>query len=462
MRTLESHLEVLPATRFLSFPSHTLSIPFVLRSSVLRSVCLRYTGSVATRFAQTHDRRFAFGQMAGIGEASAIIGVVQIGFSLARTLSTYVGDYKDSRDSIIGLAVQLETTILHVKELNTLIRSKEAAGSVSEDSRKVAENAVTNSKRLIEKLVKLLTKADLPDNPDAIVNIKPGDINVRTLTKFTWPLIKPEVDVINLELQSMKTEILLARSCIQAQTGSTPAERAAGEESIVALTKSRLLARRLLKEAKAEEKRAAMSAQQPDYVPRAPSGGRTGQSARYSSGPHRRGTYDSISDDGKETDLMARDLRESILADLERKDAERKAKEKAEEVARKLAVENYQQMVKDKLARLQQTTDVTQRRMKEIFGPHLDDNLVQKFLDEQQSGQMQDEVGEMLLKIGVVPPLPPMDLTRNAGDGSTGGNGVRKPKRRYVRPNLTTHRCLLPDTDDCTDGSSSATLHLRV
>ena len=150
--------------------------------------------------------------MAGIGEASAVIGVVQVGFSLARTLSTYIGDYKDSRDSIISLAVQLETTILHVRELNTLVRSNEAAGSVSEDSRKVAENAVTSSKRLIEKLVKLLTKADLPNDPDAILNIKPGDIDVRTLTKFYWPLVKPQVDVVNLELQSMKTEILLARS----------------------------------------------------------------------------------------------------------------------------------------------------------------------------------------------------------------------------------------------------------
>jgi hypothetical protein len=373
--------------------------------------------------------------MAGIGEASAVIGVVQVGISLARTLSTYIGDYKDSRDSIIGLAVQLETTILHVRELNTLVRSNEAAGSVSEDSRKVAENAVTSSKRLIEKLVKLLTKADLPDDPDAIINIKPGDIDVRTLTRFYWPLIKPQVDVVNLELQSMKTEILLARSCIQAQAGSTPAERAAGEESIVALTKSKRLARRLLKEAKAEEKRAAMSTQQPDYVPRPPSG-RYRPPERYSSGPYRSGTYDSVSDDGRETDRMARDLRESILEDLQRKDAERKAKERAEEAARKLAIENYQQMVKEKLARLQKATDATQRRMREIFGPHLDEKLVQKFLDEQRSGQMQDEFEEMLLKIGIVPPLPPMDLTGDAGAGSPGKDGVRKPKRRYVQISL--------------------------
>lgn len=373
--------------------------------------------------------------MAGLGEASAIIGVVQVGFSLARTLNTYVGDYKDSRDSIINLAVQLETTILHVRELNTLIRSREAAGSVSEDSRKVAENAVTHSKRLIEKLVRLLTKADLPDDPDAIINIKPGDIDVRTLTKFYWPFVKPQVDVVNLELQSMNTEILLARSCIQAQTGSTSAERIAGEESIVALTKSKRLARRLLKEAKAEEKRAAMSAQQPDFDPRYPSG-RNRPPASYPSRLYRSGTYDSISDDGRETDWMARDLRESIHEDYKRRDAELKAREIAEGVARKIAIEDYQQMVKEKLARLQQATDATQRRMIDIFGPHLDEKLVQRFLDEQQSGQMHDEFGGMLLKLGVVPPVAPMNLNKGVGVDSTGKDGVRKLKRRYVQVSL--------------------------
>jgi len=371
--------------------------------------------------------------MAGIGEA---IAVVQVGFSLAQTLSTYIGDYKDSRDSIIGLAGQLETTILHVRELNTLVRSSEAAGSVSEDSRKVAENAVTNSKRLIEKLVKLLTKADLPDDPDAIINIKPEDIDVRTLTRLSWPRLKPKIDVVNLELQSMKTEILLARNCIQAQTGSTAAERAAGADSIVALTKSKILARRLLKEAKAEEKKAAekrsaMSAQQPNHVPPAPPGRNT--SARYTSVPYRSGTYDSISDDGRVTDLMAQELRDSILEDLQRKDAERKAKDIAEGVVRKMAIEDYQQTVKAKLDRLHKSRETTQRRMKELFGPNLDEDLVKEFLDEQQSGQMQDEDREMLLTIGAVSELPPMNMTRGATAESTGNDSGRKSRRRYVR-----------------------------
>src|ERR1700712_4740926 len=110
--------------------------------------------------------------MAGIGEASAIIGVVQVGFSLARTLNTYIGDFKDSRESIIGLAAELDATIIQVKELNSLVISSKAA---SDGSKKLAEKCVKDSDRLIKKLVELLTKAHQPEDLNAIINIKPED-----------------------------------------------------------------------------------------------------------------------------------------------------------------------------------------------------------------------------------------------------------------------------------------------
>jgi hypothetical protein len=101
--------------------------------------------------------------MSFIGEASAAIGVVQVGFSLARTLNTYIGDYKDSRDSIIGLAAELDATIIQVQELNALVASNEAAKSLGDGSRKLAEKCIQDSDRLIKKLVQLLTKARLPE-----------------------------------------------------------------------------------------------------------------------------------------------------------------------------------------------------------------------------------------------------------------------------------------------------------
>jgi hypothetical protein len=372
--------------------------------------------------------------MAGIGEASAIIGVVQVGFSLARTLNTYIGDFKDSRESIIGLAAELDATIIQVKELSSLVVTSKAA---SEGSKKLAEKCVKDSERLIKKLVELLTKAHQPEDLNAIINIKPEDINVSKLTRAYWPLIKPQVDVVKSELHVMKTDILIARSCIQSQSGLTPAERSAGGDSIVALAKSRRLAQRLLQEAKAEERRSAMSSQPRDpVVSRSPNrveGGNGPQGyppPRRSSG-HARYAYGNTADDGRNTELMAQDLRDSILEDLQREDAERKAKQAADEHARALAIEAYQKSVKEKLTRLQEATDATQRQIEEIFGPNLDEKQVKMFLSKQQSQQMQDEFGEMLLKFGVMPSLQSQGSVKDAR-ATPEDEKTRTARRRYV------------------------------
>jgi hypothetical protein len=377
--------------------------------------------------------------MAGIGEASAIIGVVQVGFSLARTLNTYIGDFKDSRESIIGLAAELDATIIQVKELNSLVISSKAA---SDGSKKLAEKCVKDSDRLIKKLVELLTKAHQPEDLNAIINIKPEDINVSKLTRAYWPLIKPQVDVVKSELHVMKTDILIARSCIQSQAGLTPAERSAGGDSIVALAKSRRLAQRLLQEAKAEERRSAMSSQPRDpVVNRSPdradggNGPRVNIPRRRSSG-HARYTYGNAADDGRNTELMAQDLRDSIMEDLQREDAERKAKEAADENSRTLAIEAYQKSVKEKLTRLQEATDATQRQIEEIFGPSLDEKQVKMFLSEQQSRQMQDEFGQMLLKFGVMPTMLSKGSAKDAR-ATPEEERTRTARRRYYIHSLT-------------------------
>lgn len=143
---------------------------------------------------------------------------------------------------------------------------------------------------------------------------------------------------------------------------------------------------------------------------------------------HPRGPYASY--DGRDTELMARDLRDSILEDLQREDARRKAKEAADEEARKLAIEAYQKTVKDKLARLQEATDATQRRFEEIFGHALDEKQVKMFLSEQQSRQMQDEFGETLLKFGVVPSMLSSGSAKDAR-ASPEEESTRTSRRRH-------------------------------
>jgi hypothetical protein len=383
--------------------------------------------------------------MAAVGEASAIIGVVQVGFSLARTLTTYIGDYKDSRDSIIGLAAELDATIIQVKELNSLVISSKAA---SDGSRKLAEKCVKDSDRLIKKLIELLTKARLPEDPDAIISINPGDIILSRLTKAYWPFVKPQVDVVKSELHVMKTDILIARSCIQSQSGSTAADRAAGEEGIAALARSRLLARKLLREARAEEKQSAAAMQPSVLTPAttlvqipAPDGANNVQggggaksldrepSAVDTPEPQVDDTHAIATEDDKITKLV-QDVSDSIQAELSRKELERKANALAEEASKKAAIEAYQNSVGYRLHRLLLHTEATQRLMKEVFGADLDQSKVKKFLAEQQSQQMRHEFSDMLSEFGIKPPV----LRNGVVSGSHAGHaGSRVPvsKRRY-------------------------------
>lgn len=269
------------------------------------------------------------------------------------------------------------------------------------------------------------------------MNIKPEDIIVSKLTKAYWPFIKPQVDVVKSELHVMKTEILLARSCIQANSGATAVDRSAGSESILALYRSRKLARQILREAKAEEQRSTMANQTPGR----PSAGRDvdnpGRSSVDDQGfpsghqpPARRPTWMSngFPEDGQDTELIARDLRESIEKDLSRRDAERKKMEAIQETQRKAAVETYQQDVRERLARLKKHSDLTQKQMKDIFGSDLDEKQVQKFLAEQQSQQMQDEFGEMLLQLGVSTSSPQKHL--EAGSHSSVSEKASRNSRR--------------------------------
>jgi hypothetical protein len=141
-------------------------------------------------------------------------------------------------------------------------------------------------------------------------------------------------------------------------------------------------------------------------------------------------------------DLIAGDLRKSILEDIKREDVVRKAQETADEEARKAAVEEYQETIKLKLAQLHMKTEDTQQRIKEVFGNSVDESQVKKFLNEQQSQQMQDEFGEILLQFGVGTTLAPKSSVRDPRTNSE-RDGASTFKRRYDRPGTLYLRLLI-------------------
>ena len=167
-----------------------------------------------------------------------------------------------------------------------------------------------------------------------------------------------------------------------------------------------MIARKLLREAMAEEKRSLAAMQDATSGPNtafvqipAPNGIDNTQGggavtsppsdppALNSREPNADDTSNNAAGDARITKL-AQDIQASVQAELVRKDEERKANENAEEAVKKSAVEAYQKSVGDRLERVLNHTETTQRLLKEVFGADLDQEKVKKFLVEQQSQQL--------------------------------------------------------------------------
>lgn len=154
--------------------------------------------------------------MAGIGEASAVIAVVQVGFSLATALNTYIADVSDARDDISSLASDIEATFGQLRDLGKLIKKNETAKAWSEDGSRNAQKCVTDCEKTIAKLRKLLKKSTASATSDEVSR---DEIDVTKLERTLWPFIKPQLEVRRRELQSIKQDIMIAYSSYMTQVG---------------------------------------------------------------------------------------------------------------------------------------------------------------------------------------------------------------------------------------------------
>ncbi|KAL8664624.1 MAG: hypothetical protein Q9202_002894 [Teloschistes flavicans] len=189
--------------------------------------------------------------MAGIGEASAIIGITHVGFSLAKALNTYLSDLADASDDISSLVSDIEATLGQLRDLGKLIEKNESTNAWTDDGLRNAKKCVTDCDRIITKLRKLLKKSTASATSD---EVNRDEIDVTKLERALWPFIKPRLEVYRRELQSIKQDIMIAYSSYMTKFGSD-AERRKYTDDMPGLQRTRALARRQLREAKERRRR---------------------------------------------------------------------------------------------------------------------------------------------------------------------------------------------------------------
>ncbi|OJK01948.1 hypothetical protein ASPACDRAFT_58347 [Aspergillus aculeatus ATCC 16872] len=208
--------------------------------------------------------------------ASAVLAFAQLGLSLATTLNTYIADVRHGRDDIANLANEIEATVSHAQELDRIIQENKTTARWSAHGLFLAKKCLQDCQDVIQRLSRLLRRSGgggtmpaaaaaaggrsvLPGTTtttfttsasdttsDSRTLVSRTEIDVSLFGRLSWPLFKPQLQFLKQELQKIKIEMLLALSTYQASSTSKEEDRKAIVERIIALWRSRTVARREL------------------------------------------------------------------------------------------------------------------------------------------------------------------------------------------------------------------------
>ena len=158
--------------------------------------------------------------MAGIGEASAILGVAQIGLQLAQTLVTVIGDYREAAVNINRLRDEIHLTSICLQQL----------GDLAQENRLIPGRGVLEATNLRERcraviweIRTVIKKGDNPLHPEAITK---DDIDISYFMAWKWALwTKKHLEDPRQELDRLKDSMTLTFVTHMAILASSEYER---------------------------------------------------------------------------------------------------------------------------------------------------------------------------------------------------------------------------------------------
>jgi hypothetical protein len=155
--------------------------------------------------------------MAGVGEASAVITVAQLGISLSNTLVAYIGEVRDAPGRIQRVGNELLTTSKRVKDIGDLVAQNPLAQNpqtkfFSHEGIKSAKRCSDECNQVIGEVRQLLQKGGwMPKS-----QVERDEIDISLFSSLRWPFIKTKLDVPLAELQRIKIDLSLLFSSAMA------------------------------------------------------------------------------------------------------------------------------------------------------------------------------------------------------------------------------------------------------
>jgi hypothetical protein len=130
--------------------------------------------------------------MDGVSSASAVVAIVQVSFSLAQTLNTYVTDVRNGRGDIANFANEIDATATHIEELDKLIQENNITNGWNANGLKIAKKCSTVTR---------------------------DDIDISIFNRLTWLAQKVRLTGLKQDLYRVKIDILLFLNIYKARVG---------------------------------------------------------------------------------------------------------------------------------------------------------------------------------------------------------------------------------------------------
>ena len=149
---------------------------------------------------------------AGIGEASAILSVAQIGISLSKTLITYIGEVKDAPSHIQRIGNEILTTSERLEEIGELVNQNPHTKVLSEGGINSAVRCSSECREIIRYVKSVLCKGSWK----TYSRDSDKDVDPSLFSTFRWPFAKIKLEVPRAELHRIKLDLLLLVSAAMA------------------------------------------------------------------------------------------------------------------------------------------------------------------------------------------------------------------------------------------------------
>lgn len=144
--------------------------------------------------------------MAGIGEASAIIAVAQVGIKLSKTIFDFASEVSDAPKEIRRIGRDICTTSERLEEIGRLIEKNPISHLFSEGGIASAIRCSNDCDEIITEVTILLAKGGWVSGSAALDK---KDLDISLLDALRWPFIRSKLASPQAELEKVKASLTL-------------------------------------------------------------------------------------------------------------------------------------------------------------------------------------------------------------------------------------------------------------